>query len=187
MDAIALLKSQHDTVEGLFKKLEEAGPRAHKTRRKLVDRVIAELSAHAAIEEQIFYPAVREAVAGAEDDVLESLEEHHIVKWTLSELQDMDPEDERFRAKVTVLIESVRHHVAEEEGDLFPEVGRCLDRDYLEELGQALAEAGKVAPDRPHPRAPDSPPGNLVAGPAASTVDRARRAGERAVKRLRKG
>lgn len=187
MDAISLLKQEHDTVEGLFKKFEEAGSRAHKTKRRLVDRMIQDLSAHAAIEEQVFYPAVREEVHAAGDDVLESLEEHHIVKWTLSELVDMDPEEERFKPKVTVLMESVRHHVGEEEEDLFPEVARAMSAERLEELGRALAEARKLAPDRPHPRAPDSPPANLVAGPAASGLDKARRTGERAVKRLRKG
>ncbi len=79
MDAIALLRQDHREVERLFKQFEKAGPRAHKTRRDLVDKVIKELSVHAAIEEQVFYPAIREAVSETEDTVLESLEEHHIV------------------------------------------------------------------------------------------------------------
>src|SRR6266511_4156089 len=111
MDAISLLKDDHKTVEALFKKFERAGERAHKTKRKIVDQIIAELSVHAAIEEQAFYPTTRTRVKAVEDEVLESLEEHHIVKWTLSELENMDAEDERFDAKVAVLIESVRHHV----------------------------------------------------------------------------
>src|SRR5947209_10687391 len=103
MDAITLLKQDHKAVEKLFKQFEKAGSRAHKTRRGLVDKMVHELSVHAAIEEQAFYPAIREAVPPVEDDVLESLEEHHIVKWTLSELDGMDPEHERFVAKTTVL------------------------------------------------------------------------------------
>ena len=174
MDAIALLRQDHRAVEKLFKQFEKAGPRAHKTRRDVVQRVIRELAVHAAIEEQVFYPAVREAVPDTEDEVLESLEEHHIVKWTLAELDGMDPEHERFVAKMTVLIESVRHHVEEEENELFPEVREALTRKQLAELGDAMAEAKKRAPTRPHPRAPDTPPGNLVAGAGAALLDKAR-------------
>ena len=138
MDGITLLRSDHRTVEGLFKKFEQAGDRAHKTKRKLVDQIITELAVHAAIEEQLFYPTIRDRVQSTEDEVLESLEEHHIVKWTLSELEDMDPLDERFDAKVTVLIESVRHHVKEEEGELFPKIQKS-DLD-LDALGEQMVE-----------------------------------------------
>jgi hemerythrin superfamily protein len=174
MDAIALLRQDHREVERLFKQFEKAGPRAHKSKRNLADKVIKELSVHAAIEEQVFYPAVREAVEETEDTVLESLEEHHIVKWTLSELDGMDPEAERFVPKMTVLIESVRHHVEEEEDELFPKVREALSRKQLAEIGEAMEKAKKAAPTRPHPHAPDTPPGNLVAGPGAAVLDKAR-------------
>jgi hemerythrin superfamily protein len=173
MDAITLLKQDHKTVEGLFKKFEKTGPNAHKTQRDLADRIIKELSVHAAIEEQVFYPAIREAVPDTEDHVLESLEEHHIVKWVASELDSMNPDHERFRAKMTVLIENVRHHVEEEEGELFPEVRQAMGRKALGQIGEQLEEAKKTAPTRPHPKAPDTPPGNLVAG-AAAVVDKVR-------------
>ena len=120
MDAITLLKNDHKTVDKLFKSYEKAGDRAKATKRKLAAQIIKELSIHAAIEEEIFYPAARNAVEETTPEVLESLEEHHIVKWVLSELEGMDPSDERFDAKVTVLIELVRHHVDEEEHELFP-------------------------------------------------------------------
>ena len=172
MDAITLLKDDHKTVEKLFKRFEEAGDRAYVRKRQIVDRIIEELSVHAAIEEQIFYPVVRAAVPDTETIALESLEEHHIVKWLLSELDDMDPEHERFDAKVTVLIENVRHHVEEEEGDLFPKVRKQLGRNDLGDLGEALAEAKKSAPTKPHPRMPDAPPGNTVTGAIAGVADR---------------
>jgi hemerythrin superfamily protein len=174
MDAITLLRDDHRTVEKLFKEFEKAGPRAGKTKWKLVDKIIEELSIHAMIEETIFYPAVRNAVEDAEDDVLEALEEHHIVKWVLSELEGMTPKDERFDAKVTVLIENVRHHVKEEQDELFPEVRAAMTRKDLTTLGEAMAEAKKVVPTRPHPKAPDEPPGNIVAGAVAGVVDKAR-------------
>jgi hemerythrin-like domain-containing protein len=181
MDAITLLKDDHSTVKDLFRRFESAGDDALKTKREIVDRIIEELSVHSAIEEQLFYPAVRSDVEEAEDDVLESLEEHHIVKWTLSELEGMDPQDERFDAKVTVLIESVRHHIDEEENELFPKVRKAVGRKELQELGKQMKEAKQAAPTRPHPRSPDQPPGNLIMGPVAALLD----AGKEALARAR--
>jgi hemerythrin superfamily protein len=184
MDAVTLLRNDHKTVEALFKRFEKAGPNAHKTKQDLVERIVEELSIHAAIEEQVLYPAARDAVPDATDEVLEALEEHHIVKWVLSELDGMEPTDERYTAKVTVLIENVRHHVEEEEGELFPQLRKAMKRKELEELAQALEKAKKAAPTHPHPRAPDTPPGNLVAGVAAGAVDRAQDTGKKTVRKV---
>src|SRR5215211_8592360 len=107
MDAIALLRDDHRSVEKLFKQFEKAGDSAYATKRKVAEQIIEELSRHADIEEQLFYPVSRATVPGTEDIALESLEEHHVVKWVLSELDGMDPAAERFDAKVTVLIENV--------------------------------------------------------------------------------
>ena len=180
MDAITLLKNDHKTVERLFKQFEKAEKADDdETKGSVVDSIIEELSVHAAIEEQEFYPAVRQAVPTVEDEVLEGLEEHHIVKWTLSELDGMDPTDERFDAKVTVLIESVRHHVEEEEADLFPQVRQALGRKRLGEIGDAMEELKKTAPTRPHPRAPDTPPANVATNKASGVLDRARTGAKR--------
>ncbi len=167
-----MLKDEHKSVEKLFKDYEKTGDRAFKTRRDLVDRMIEELSKHAVIEEQLFYPVTRATVEDIDDVVLESIEEHHVVKWLLSELENTDVEDERFHAKVTVLIEAVRHHVQEEEAEYFPKVREELGRKALTELGDAMVEAREVAPSRPHPRAPSTPPENQVAGGVAAIVDR---------------
>jgi hemerythrin superfamily protein len=172
MDAITLLKQDHKTVEGLFKKFEKTGENAHVAQRDLADKIVKELSVHAAIEEKVFYPAIREAVPDTEDMVLESLEEHLIVKWVAHELDSMKPDHERFRAKMTVLIENVRHHVEEEEKELFPQVRAALGRKRLGEIGEALEAAKGKAPTRPHPKAPDTPPGNVVAGVGAAVVDK---------------
>jgi len=172
MDAITLLRNDHKTVERLFKRFEKAGDRALVEKREIVDRIVEELSIHATIEEQYFYPVARATVPGTEDIALESLEEHHIVKWVLSELDGMDPAEERFDAKMTVLIENVRHHVEEEEQEFFPKVRAELDRSALAELGEAMATAKEMAPSHPHPRSPDTPPGNLAAAAGAGMVDR---------------
>jgi hemerythrin superfamily protein len=181
MDAISLLKDDHRAVENLFKRFEKTGDRALAERRRIVDDIIKELSVHAEIEETVFYPAVREAVPRTEDEVLEALEEHHVAKWVLSELDGMDPGAERFEAKVMVLIENVRHHVKEEESELFPQVRKALSRKALADMGVALQQAKAVAPTRPHPRSPDTPPGNIVSGVVASALDRAREAGQELV------
>ena len=86
-----MLREDHRAVSKLFDRYTEAGERAFTAKRELVERMVRALSMHAAIEEEIFYPAVRRSVAGATDIVLESLEEHHIVKWMLSELEASTP------------------------------------------------------------------------------------------------
>jgi hemerythrin superfamily protein len=156
-DAIVLLKNDHKTVEKLFKQFEKLGDNAHKTKRDVVDQIITELSIHAAIEEQHFYPTVREKAPDIGDDVLEGLEEHHVVKWTLSELQNMSPQAERFDAKVTVLIEMVRHHVEEEEGDMFPKVREAMGRKDLQELGETMEKAKAISPKQPAPQGSGHP------------------------------
>ncbi len=174
MDAITLLKNDHQTVDGLFEKFEKAGENAKKTKQKLVAKMIEELAVHAAIEEMTFYPFLKGIDEELTSDVLESLEEHHVVKWLLSEIDGMSPDAERFDAKVTVLIENVRHHVEEEEREMFPRVRKALSRQQLDELGELLQQAKKVAPTRPHPRQPDEPPGNAVVGLVAGFIDRVR-------------
>jgi hemerythrin superfamily protein len=187
MDALKLLRDDHRRVEGLFKKFEAAGPTAHKTKRKLVDEIIRELSVHAAIEEEVFYPAVREAFAKRDEDtVLEALEEHHAAKTMLRELEGMDPAHERFTAKTTVLIENVRHHKREEEQDMFTKVRKVMKPAELRDLGEQLEAAKASAPTRPHPFAPDEPPANLVANPAAAVMDAGRQAVRQARERVRR-
>ncbi|MFB7950478.1 hemerythrin domain-containing protein [Kitasatospora phosalacinea] len=145
MDAIVLLEEDHETVEKLFKEFEQAGDRAFATERRIVDRVIEELTVHTVIEEEVSYPAAREAAPGTADHVLESVEEHHVVVWLLAEPAGLEPQDERFDAKMTVLMENVRHHVGEEERDWFPEVRKAMGRNRLRELGERLEAAEETA------------------------------------------
>jgi hemerythrin superfamily protein len=132
-----LLKGQHREVKGLFKSVE--GSKGARERRRLLERIGQTLKIHTAIEEKIFYPAVREiGTDKAEDLVLESLEEHHVVDLVLAELPRVDPSDERFEAKMTVLKELVEHHAEEEEEEMFPMAERKLGEDQLRELGQQM-------------------------------------------------
>lgn len=149
MDAIVLLREDHKNVEKLFKRFEKTGDDDHAERRELADKIIEELTVHAYIEEEIFYPAARESAPDTTDHILESVEEHHAVVWMLSELKKMDSADERFKAKMTVLIENVRHHVEEEEDEWFPDVRKAMGRNRLTELGERMEAAKKKAPANP--------------------------------------
>jgi hemerythrin superfamily protein len=184
-DAIRVLTDDHRQVEELFVRFEKTGDGAHKQRQELVERITEALSIHASVEEEIFYPAARQSIANAGDDVLEALEEHHLVKLTLAELEVMDPSHERYGAKVAVLIENVRHHVKEEEGDLFPTVRKALDPSKLREIGAELVAAKRTAPTRPHPEAPDTPPGNLVAQVLTAPLDATANLNKAAARRIR--
>ena len=184
-DAIRVLKDDHAEVEQLFKRFEQLGPKASATKRKVADRVIEALSVHAGIEETVLYPAIREQMPDAESDVLEALEEHHLVKTVLAELARTQPDDERFVPKMTVLMENVRHHVKEEERDLFKQMRASMSKGDLTDLGTALRGARKTAPKRPHPHASDTPPGNLVATAITAPLDAALAIGETAANAVR--
>lgn len=172
MDALTLLERDHRTVEDLFTRFEQASRDDTTTLAELRDRILEELSVHAVIEEQAFYPAVREVSTELADQVLEGLEEHHAVKLALTELEKLPPTAERFRAKMTVLIENVRHHVKEEEEDLFPNVREVMTAAQLRDMGEALDKAKATAPTRPHPFQPDQPPLNVLLGAPMAVIDR---------------
>jgi hemerythrin-like domain-containing protein len=185
-DAIAVLKADHRHVEELFEKFAGLGDRAHKTRQSTVSKIIEELSVHAGIEETVFYPAIRDRLVAAEEPmVLEALEEHHLVKLILNELESMSPQDERYVAKVTVLREVVDHHVGEEENELFKKVRSEFSKAELTDLGDELTSARAAAPTRPHPAAPDTPPGNIVANVLVAPLDAATNLTERAAEAVR--
>ncbi|MGI8664752.1 MAG: hemerythrin domain-containing protein [Jatrophihabitans sp.] len=148
-DAIVLLKADHKEIKAVFKKFQQAGENATKTKGELVSRMIELLTVHTYIENEILYPAVRRLLPDLEDDVLESYEEHHVADLLVTELVALSPDAERFDAKTTVLIENVTHHIDEEEQDWFPKVRAGLGRKQLSELGEQLLAAKKKAPHSP--------------------------------------
>jgi hemerythrin superfamily protein len=172
MDAIQLIRRDHREVEQLFQEFDRARREEDVGRqRDVVRELVRELSVHAVAEEEFFYPALRRA--GVEEEALEALEEHHVAKNLLAEIDGMRA-GARLFAKMDVLAESVRRHVKEEEQQLLPRLRRSLDARQLRELGASLAQAKRAAPTRPHPAAPDSPPWNLIVGAFSAVVDRAR-------------
>jgi hemerythrin superfamily protein len=138
MKAPDLLKKQHKDVKALFKKIEKTED--GRQRRPLMQEIATALQAHTTIEEEIFYPAVRGVGSKkAEEMVDEAFEEHHVVELVLAELPQVDPADERFHAKMTVLSELVEHHVEEEEEEMF-KLAKKLGEDELEALGERMEE-----------------------------------------------
>ena len=136
--ATDLLRSDHEKVRGLFGEFRKAEDDASEKKR-LHEEIDREVSIHATIEEEIFYPAVREVESKkAEDAVDEALEEHHVVKLVLAELPSVDPSDDRFEAKMTVLSELIEHHVEEEETEMF-KLADKLGKAALADLGQQMA------------------------------------------------
>jgi hemerythrin superfamily protein len=153
-DAIVVLRDDHREIRKTFAEFQKAGEGARKTKQRLVDKMIELLTVHTYIENEVMYPRVRELLPDLEDDVLESYEEHHVADVLVMELATMSASDERFTAKATVLIESVTHHIEEEEQEWFPQVREGLGRKALSEIGQELLAAKKSAPRRPsHPSA----------------------------------
>ena len=136
MKATTLLRGQHKQMRDLFKKVENT--ESAEMRKRLLERVESELQAHTKIEEEIFYPAVRGLeTKKAKEMVNEAYEEHHVVDLVLNELPQVDPEDERFEAKMTVLSELVDHHAKEEEQEMF-KIAEKLGRGELDDLGRRM-------------------------------------------------
>jgi hemerythrin-like domain-containing protein len=148
-DAIVILKDDHKQVRALFRKFEQAGDGAEATKARLVDQMLEALTKHTYIENEGMYPEVTKLVPDLESDILESLEEHHVADVLCTELAVMSPEARHFDAKVTVLIESVEHHIKEEEEEWFPKVREALSRKQLQEIGERLLELREKAPTRP--------------------------------------
>ena len=142
MNAIQLLKADHEKVSGIFEQLEPTTERAQKTREELFGKLKQELDIHAKIEESIFYPAIKQA-AETRDIVLEGFEEHHVIKMLLNELDSMPVDTEQWTAKLKVLKENVEHHVEEEEGEMFPKAKDVLEEEQIDQLGTQMEEMKK--------------------------------------------
>lgn len=174
-DAVELLAADHREVEQLFRHLERAsGSTATENQRDLAERIVRRLSVHAAVEEQVLYPAVRELLPDGDRVADDSLGDHAELKRMLADLDGRQADDPMFLPGFMAAMEVVRTHVADEEGSLFPALRQAAGQERLQELGTAMERARATAPTRPHPLAPDRPPANIVAGAIAAVADRAR-------------
>lgn len=149
-----MLRKDHKKVKGLFEEFEQAEDAA--TKQRIVETALTELEVHSKLEEELIYPAIRAEID--DDDLMdEALEEHHVVHGLLVELKKMKPSDERYDAKFTVLAESVRHHIKEEESEMFPKAEDCeIDWEALcsqvvkrkQQLSAKTSATSKTSPDK---------------------------------------
>jgi hemerythrin superfamily protein len=172
-DAIELLMSDHREVEQLFKQFEAAGNDAG-VASYAADKIITELSIHAAVEEQILYPMMRKVDPDQSGLVDHSLDEHQEVKTLLDKVDGKPADDPEIRQIFAQIKSAVEEHVSEEEGKLFPALRSKVKQDELMALGEKMAKAKALAPTHPHPNAPNTPPGNLMLGPVAALADKVR-------------
>ena len=138
MDAISLLEEDHKKVKKLLSDLDGTTERAVKTRQELFATVKQELEVHEAIEEEIFYPALKEHPK-AKDLVLEAYEEHNVVDMVMKEIEGVAYDDETWGAKLTVMKENVEHHIEEEEDEMFKQARQVFSKDELVDLGERMA------------------------------------------------
>jgi hemerythrin superfamily protein len=173
MDAIELLTRDHRHVEELFGQFRSG---SDEERRSSAEGIVRELSIHAAIEEELFYPAVRKQMAACRALVDHGLDEHQQAKEILAALDRMIDRShtKAFADMVELLEKTITDHVEEEEGELFPSVRDGFTRTALNDLGTALNAAKNDAPTRPHPHIPANQAAQVVVGRAAAVVDRMR-------------
>ncbi len=143
MDAIALLKADHKKVRALLDELADTTNRAEKTRPELLAQIAKEIKVHTRIEEEIFYPAFKQAGEKNDDSKMffEAMEEHHAAgDLVLPDLLDTDVQSDQFGGRAKVLKELIEHHADEEEQEMFPRARELMDKDLLIELGERMQQ-----------------------------------------------
>src|SRR3712207_21342 len=173
-DVIEILEQDHREVEQMFAELESlrgASTDEDRARRKeLTEQVTIELVRHSVAEEVLVYPKAEDKV-GAEE-VEHARKEHAEAEETLQRLEKLDADDPDFDDELATLMKEIRHHIDDEEGEMFAHMRKTMDPDDLRRLGGQVEAFKKVAPTRPHPNVPNEPLPRLAAGPAASLLDR---------------
>ena len=175
-DVIEILEQHHREVEQMFAELETlrgASTEEAQSRRKAVtDQVTIELVRHSVAEEVLVYPKVEDKVSREEAE--HAREEHAEAEETLHELERLDADDPAFDEQLSKLMKEIRHHISDEEGEMFAHMRQVIDPEELRKLGERVEAFKKVAPTRPHPNVPNEPLPRMAAGPAASLFDRMR-------------
>ncbi|WP_020659557.1 hemerythrin domain-containing protein [Amycolatopsis benzoatilytica] len=171
-DLITVITDDHRQVERVFGELEREP--AAGNRKDVVDHVIAELVRHSVAEEQFMYPAARRFLDDGDRIAEHEIEEHGEAEKVMKQLERKKPGDPEFEELLGKLIADVRHHIEEEETDLLPRLRSACSAEELERLGKQVLAAKKIAPTRPHPASPSTPPANLVLAPGVAFVDKIR-------------
>jgi hemerythrin superfamily protein len=175
-DVIEILIHDHREVEQMFTELETLvgmnDEASLQRRQNLVDQVIIELVRHSVAEEAEVYPRVKEKISDAEAE--QAKHEHAEAETTMKRLDSLHPGEAMFDQQLAVLMGEVREHVAEEEGQMFPKMRAMFSAQELRDMGKKVERVKKLAPTRPHPAAPDAPPGDKLLGPVVGLFDRMR-------------
>ena len=175
-DVIEILEHDHREVEQMFQELESlrgASTDEAQTRRKeLTEQVTIELVRHSVAEEVLVYPKVEKQVSAEEAE--HARKEHAEAEETLHRLEKLDADDPAFDDELATLMREIRHHIQDEEGQMFAHMRQVIDPDELRTLGARVEAFKKVAPTRPHPNVPNEALPRMAAGPAASLFDRMR-------------
>jgi hemerythrin-like domain-containing protein len=137
MDAIQLLKDDHERMKKLLTDIEKTDESDTSTRERLFTQARDDLTIHEAIEEEIFYPALKEHPK-AKEIVLEAYEEHGVVDMIMADIENVPFDDERWAAKFTVMKENIEHHIEEEEKEMFKQARDVFEKQDLEELGRRM-------------------------------------------------
>lgn len=172
-DVIEELTGDHREVEEVFAQIEGLS-RGDKQRKQWADQAIMELVRHSVAEEMYLYPSVRELVPDGDRLADKEIQDHAEAERTMKALEGMKPEDPDFDQLFMQLTREIRAHVRDEEDNLFPKLRQSATPEKLTELGEKVRQAKKTAPTRPHPSAPDTPPGNKLLAPGAGMIDRMR-------------
>ena len=172
MNAIDVIKSDHQTVERLFGSFESASGAEEKGR--IARDVVRELSMHASLEEQMLYPTVRVRVPNGNPLADTAIAEHQTLKQLLAQVETMDPTADAFDETMNRVITHTRQHVEEEETSLLPELQSRLGDAELQQFGWLMSQAMQLMPAHPHPEVPGYATAQLLAGPWASIADRMR-------------
>ncbi|MFJ3233984.1 hemerythrin domain-containing protein [Streptomyces sp. NPDC086787] len=167
------LVTDHREVEEIFGRIE-ALPPGDKDRKVYADQATMELVRHSVAEEAYLYPAVREHVAGGDALADKEIEDHSTAERLMKDLEACEADEPQFNRLVGRLMSEVRAHIADEEENLFPRLRASCPPEALDDLGDKVRTAKKVAPTRPHPSAPDTPPANKLLAPGVGLVDRLR-------------
>lgn len=172
-DVIDELTYDHREVDDLFARIEQLAP-GDPERKHLMDQLTIELVRHSVAEEQYLYPAARQFLDGGDEIVDREIADHASVERMLKEIEGLEVDDPQFNRLVIRLKAEIAAHLRDEEENLFVQLRRTCDAKELNDLGDRIRAAKKVAPTRPHPDAPSTPPGNRLLGPGIGLVDRAR-------------
>ncbi|MBC9729850.1 hemerythrin domain-containing protein [Streptomyces sp. TRM68367] len=167
------LVTDHREVEEIFGRIE-ALPPSDKNRKVYADQATMELVRHSVAEEAYLYPAVREHVANGDALADKEIDDHSRAERLMKDLDGCQADDPDFDRLLGMLMNEIRSHVADEEENLFPRLRQACPTDALDQLGDKVRQAKKMAPTRPHPSAPSKPPANKLLAPGAGLVDRLR-------------